>query len=205
MIIELAQFLKDSPFPWWEWDIKNNRVVFNDLKATMLGYDPARFHGKGYGNFTDLLHREDYERTMDAMRVVLEGKADLYKIDYRILASDGKYKWYMDRGFVTETEEGRPVKMRGIVIDLGQENSFAQAAEILLDMIKTSPTKTRDGRNIPMYTVCSNCTKVKVPPDRWIPVSKGMLSALKGAPSHGLCPECFTRLYPQMAEYLDES
>jgi PAS domain S-box-containing protein len=119
---EINHFLVDSPYAWWEWDIIANKVTFNDLKATMLGYNPYDFRNSGYQVFTDLLHADDFEKTMQAMRDVLEGKTDLYQIDYRIKAKNGSYHWYLDRGLVIEREESEIIKkLRGIVIDLGAE------------------------------------------------------------------------------------
>ena len=68
------KILIDSPFPWWEWDVLNNTVDFNDKKALMLGYEPEMFSSGGYQAFTDLLHPDDYEKTMNAMRQLLEGE-----------------------------------------------------------------------------------------------------------------------------------
>jgi hypothetical protein len=48
-----------------------------------LGYRYEDVLDCGYEAFTDLLLEEDYARTMDAMRDLLEGRAPLYQVDYR--------------------------------------------------------------------------------------------------------------------------
>ena len=90
----------ESPFPWWEWDVAGNVVKASPLKVEMLGYCFEDFRGKGYQAYTDLLHPDDFERTMQAMRDLLEGRAPIYLVDYRIHARDGSWRWYMDRGSV---------------------------------------------------------------------------------------------------------
>ena len=85
----LDEALMSSAFAWWEWDIPANRVTSNDKKVEMLGRRPEDFRNAGYQAFTDLLHPDDHERTMRAMRDYLEGRASLYQIDYRILRADG--------------------------------------------------------------------------------------------------------------------
>lgn len=193
----LEKMLSDSPFPWWKWDIEKNLLEFNSLKATILGYDAEDFKGKGYQNFTNLLHKEDYRRTMDAMQRVLDNEADLFQIDYRILSAKGDYQWYMDRGIVTERKDGRPSKMRGIVIDLGSEDNPRRGADILGDMIISD-------REAPYFILCSNCWKLKESNSRWIPVSPGLISSLKGVPSHSICPDCLRLLYPEHAREIIE-
>lgn len=37
------KLLYNSIFAWWQWDIAVDRVIFNNLKVTMLGYDPGDY------------------------------------------------------------------------------------------------------------------------------------------------------------------
>ena len=34
----LEDALKIGNMAWWEWDLENNKVIFDDRKATMIGY-----------------------------------------------------------------------------------------------------------------------------------------------------------------------
>lgn len=113
-------------YPWtgnlghWYWNIKTNTVTFNHMKATALGYDETEIPAHvSYRFFTDKLHPEDYQMTMDAMLKHLHGKAPVYEVEYRIQAKDGSYKWYYDRGKITQYDEnGKPLFLAGIVFDI---------------------------------------------------------------------------------------
>lgn len=51
----------------WYWNIKTNAVTFNLMKATALGYDKSELpEPVPYQFFTDKLHPDDYQNTMDA-------------------------------------------------------------------------------------------------------------------------------------------
>lgn len=104
----------------WYWNIKTNTVSFNPLKVTMLGYDKNDIpEHVTYQFFTDILHPDDYEKTMDAMLNHLHGKASVYEVEYRIKAKDGKYRWYYDRGKITRYDDtGKPLFVAGIVFDI---------------------------------------------------------------------------------------
>lgn len=104
----------------WYWDIKNNSVTFNSLKVTTLGYEKSEIPDQlNYQFFTDKLHPEDYKKTMDAMYNHLCGKINVYEVEYRIKTKDGKYKWYYDRGKITQyDDQGKPVFLAGIVFDI---------------------------------------------------------------------------------------
>lgn len=115
---------------WWEMDIDTGKVVFNDRKATMLGYAPEKF--SHYTDFTDLLHPKDYEKAMQAMREHLEGKDPQYKIDYRIGTKDGNYKWFHDVGGITQrNEDGDPLKATGLVIDISERMEIERKHTVL--------------------------------------------------------------------------
>lgn len=104
----------------WYWNITSNEVTFNPLKLTTLGYDKSEIpENVTYQFFTDKLHPEDYQNTMDAMLNHLYGKADVYECEYRIKAKDGTFKWYYDRGRITQYDEkGKPAFLAGIVFDI---------------------------------------------------------------------------------------
>jgi len=101
---------------WWEMDVETGAVQFHEHKAQMLGYSPERFDT--YEDFTELVHPDDYDRAMAAMRGHLEGDTEKYDVEYRIETADGSYRWFHDVGGVTQWDDGRPRKVTGIVIDV---------------------------------------------------------------------------------------
>lgn len=110
----------------WYWNIKTNAVTFNLLKVTTLGYDKSEVPAHvTYQFFTDKLHPEDYPTVMEAMRKHLYGEADVYEAEYRIQAKDGTYKWYYDRGRITQFDKnGKPFFLAGIVFDITEKKEL---------------------------------------------------------------------------------
>lgn len=122
--------LSAGKLAWWEMEMPGGRVVFNENKVLMLGYDPRDFINAHYSDFTKLIHPDDYDNAMRAMEYHLMGKADLYQVTYRIQAKDGSYRWFYDRGSITERDEsGRPLKIKGIVFDDTERIESALALE----------------------------------------------------------------------------
>ena len=107
----------------WYWNIKTNEVTFSPLKVTKLGYDISEIpEHVTYQFFTDKLHSEDFQKTMDAMRDHLYGKAEVYEVEYRIRAKDGSFKWYYDRGKITQYDDNcKPLFLAGIVFDITEK------------------------------------------------------------------------------------
>lgn len=197
----LDEALESSSLPWWQWDIEKNTVTFNGLKVTMLGYRPEDFIDVGYQAFTDLLHPDDYERTMEAMRAYLEGRAQIYEVDYRIRRANGAYTWYMDRGCaIARCEDGSPKVLRGLVVDLGAAFSDSGKEEVLIGMFRRAVVPP-DKETGTIITICATCKKLKLDGE-WVSVEDAFLDFFPNALSHGICGSCVRRLYPEMAQYI---
>ncbi len=87
--------------PWvgnlgqWNWMVGSNQLVFNEKKATNLGYTTEDIpENVGFEFFTSLLHPDDYDQVMDNMSRHLKGISDAYEVEYRIRKTDGSYTWY---------------------------------------------------------------------------------------------------------------
>jgi diguanylate cyclase (GGDEF)-like protein len=104
----------------WYYNVETNSVVFDQLKVQALGFEKQDIpETVPYQFFTERLHPEDHEQTMQAMRDHLYGKKPVYECSYRIRAKDGSYRWFYDRGKITQrTEDGKPAFLAGIVFDI---------------------------------------------------------------------------------------
>ncbi len=117
---------------WWEMEVATGKVRFNANKVKMLGYSMEDFQDAHYNAFTELIHPDDYEMAMQAMRDHLTGKKALYEVTYRIKHKAGHYIWFYDRGSATQRDnDGKPILIKGIVFD----NTERQEA---LQSLKTS-------------------------------------------------------------------
>ncbi len=139
----LEAALEVGHMAWWEWNVQTGHLDYDAKKATMLGYKVEEFPNEIYA-VCDLLHPDDYPRTMQAMRDYLEGKTDLWETTYRIKRRDGGYSWYYDRGkIVSRLPDGRPSMLIGTVQEIsGQksmERQLAQSHNLLEALMEDSP------------------------------------------------------------------
>lgn len=123
---ELARFPWAGNLDQWHWMIPNDKLVFNEKKATNLGYTREEIpKDTGFEFFTSKLHPEDYERVMDNMRRHLMNLSPAYEVEYRIQKKNGDYAWYYDRGTVTKrSEDGKPMIICGIVFDISRNKKI---------------------------------------------------------------------------------
>lgn len=134
---------------WWQMDLPSGDVIFGEQKATLLGYPEDNF--KTYHQFTELLHPDDLEKTMQIMRDHLEGKLPAYETTYRIKRIDGFYLFYFDYGMVTK-RDGDNITIIGFVMKVEDPEKFEEDAKEFKEMIHSGEislfdlfTKAKEG------------------------------------------------------------
>jgi PAS domain S-box-containing protein len=133
--LELA--MDAAKMAWWDMDIKTGNIIYAKRKADMLGYDVNQF--KHYIDFMKLVHPDDYDNTMDAMRNHFKGLAERYETEYRILASSGDYKWFYDIGSIVKRDsKGNPLKIIGLVIDITERKLDEEEQKKLFKQLRES-------------------------------------------------------------------
>lgn len=117
---------------WWQMDLPSGNVFFGEAKAKMLGYPDRNF--KTYKDFMVLVHPEDAEKAMQAMRDHLYGNAKIYETVYRIKNSAGEYIRFYDCGQVIK-REGSNVTLMGFVIKVDDDLNVMEQMKNFKELI----------------------------------------------------------------------
>ncbi len=121
----LEDALHAAEIAWWEIEFPSGTVFFSEKKTQMLGYDTSKdfFH---YTHFTDLVHPDDLPAAMQSMMDLMTGKSEVYETTYRILAKDGSYKTFYDKGSIV-SRLGDEFTVGGIVMLVENKQKIAIA------------------------------------------------------------------------------
>ncbi len=122
----LEAALRGGNMAWWELELPSGTVVFNERKATILGYRPEKF--THYSDFMDLVHPDDYDATMEAFRRHLDSSAETYTCEYRIRNAAGEYVWFQDLGKIT-SRNNDIITLTGIVTEITEAKRTREAME----------------------------------------------------------------------------
>ncbi len=99
----------------WDWNIITDDVFYADRYRELLGFSAAEFPNR-FSSFESILHPDDRERVMRAVRRHLEHR-DLYDIEYRLRTQSGEYRWFHARGQAVWDDRGRATRMAGSITD----------------------------------------------------------------------------------------
>lgn len=118
---------------WWELNIKTGYIEFHKNKAELLDYTIEEFPKHMY-DIMKLIHPDDYEHTMNAMKKHLNGEDEFYHTEYRIRTKNGYYKWFYDQGQIIERDKDHsPLNLIGVVMDITERKNTELKLKELAD------------------------------------------------------------------------
>lgn len=99
----------------WVWDIVRDEVWITAKGRTLFGI--PRSERIDFARLVSALHQDDRETVRRAAAKSLNGGGD-YEGECRVVLPDGGIRWIAARGRVEFEDTGRPVRMRGVSIDI---------------------------------------------------------------------------------------
>jgi len=117
----------------WDWDILSGDLVWSERIEPMFGYARGEF-GRTYEAFLDCVYPDDREYVQVSVAAAVE-EDKAYDIEHRIVWPDGTIRWVSETGDVIRDENGRAVRMLGIVQDITVRKRFEEHQKLATDIL----------------------------------------------------------------------
>lgn len=112
--------LKATSDTIWDWDIVNNRMMYNSGITKMFGYQITEI-ADIFNWWRQNIHPDDLQLVMDAyFGPVQDARAHIQQ-EYRFRCADGSYKYIYDRAFILYDAQQRPVRVIGSMQDISYQ------------------------------------------------------------------------------------
>jgi PAS domain S-box-containing protein len=111
----------------WTYDLRADHCFWNAQLYAMLGLQPRRGPEAGDA-FMKFIHPEDRKGSLESLDRVIQEHTH-FSLEFRIVRADGKVRWLIGKGRVERDENGVPVSMRGINIDVTDRRMAEMALE----------------------------------------------------------------------------
>jgi hypothetical protein len=147
----------------------------------------------------DITHPDDYAREMDHITASLASGVDqTYKTEKRYLHKDTSLVWGRLTATFLRDGESKIICGLGMVEDITEAKASAEERERLVDELQDAlaRVKTLSG----LLPICSSCKKIRDDRGYWTQVEGYITEHTQAQFSHGICPDCLTKLYPEYAE-----
>ncbi len=122
---ELHLALASSNAGLWFWDIKNDQVAWSDENYGVFGYKPGDCV-PSYDLWVNSLHSEDREQVKQELETAIKEKRN-YKTEHRIIWPNGETRRLLVRGQAKYDNEGNPIRMSGICLDITELRKTEEA------------------------------------------------------------------------------
>lgn len=179
-------------------------VIVKDAHAVCTIHYPGVFQVTGYTEeeyaiqpqlWLNMIHGDDKEVVFQQIARLLRGETPP-PIKHRITHKNGSICWLRNTSVPVFNSQEKLIAYDGLVVDISKVK-FAEAkderqiAELTsaLAMVKTLHS---------LLPICSSCKKIRDDKGYWQQIDayiSGHFPAIKF--THGICPDCAKRLYPQ--------
>ncbi|MHB8789447.1 MAG: PAS domain-containing protein [Desulfobulbaceae bacterium] len=183
----------------WDWDVLNKRVFFSDHWKAMRGYSVEEV-GESEEEWSESVHPEDAPRVFARLQNHFDGKTPWFSEEYRVRCKDGSWKWILDRGIALRDGDGRVVRMAGSETDITERKKMEEERTQLIAELREALEKIKTLRGI--LPICASCKKIRNDEGYWQQIEVYIRDHSDAEFSHGLCPECVKKLYPDLDDEL---
>jgi PAS domain S-box-containing protein len=118
----------------WDWNIITSELVWSDAIEPLFGFKKGEFEAT-YEAFLQCVHADDRQYVIDSVDSCLEFGGD-YAIEHRIVWPDGTVRWVSENGDVIRDENGKPIRMLGIVQDITENKLNSENQELTINILE---------------------------------------------------------------------
>lgn len=176
----------------WTAD-RSGQIIYNNLDAQNgLGGPFKEVKRRGRGHKFDGIHPDDADRVEAAWKNFIENN-QLLDVEYRVELIDGEWIWLRDKAVAYR--KGGDVFADGITSDISSSKRAEKEKEFLINQLnaKIDQIKVLTG----LLPICAGCKKIRDDQGYWNQIEAYIQEHTDAKFSHGICPDCAKRLYPE--------
>ncbi len=177
---------------YYEVDLKGNLTFFNAAAVANLGYSNSEMMGMHFHQYVDEINAG---KLSEAYNWVFRTGESIKELDWEILSKNlGKISVESSISLMRD-EQGQPIGFRGIIRDITERKKAEQAREKLIEELQQalSEVKTLSG----LLPICASCKKIRNDKGYWEQIESFIGERSEAEFSHGICPDCAKKLYPE--------
>jgi PAS domain S-box-containing protein len=131
----LSNIIKATNVATWEWNVKTGEVVFDERWAEIIGYTLEEISPANIDTWKKFCHPEDLKTSAAILEEHFKGDKEYYSAELRMKHKSGDWVWILDTGkVITWTEDGKPIKLSGIHLDINEKKKNDEFENELLKL-----------------------------------------------------------------------
>ncbi len=179
----------------WEVDCKGLFSYTNPVVYNLLGYTPEEVLGKSAFSF---MPQQESLRLQALFEHALAAGQPLKNIESINRCKDGSRVTLEISGVPIHDETGGIIGYRGINRDVSVRKDNETRLRKESESLRKSLARVK--RLSGILPICSSCKKIRDETGCWVQIEKFIENNSDAEFSHGVCPECAHKLYPELYE-----
>lgn len=132
---QLRLALEASGTGTWDWNLKTNKVVWDDYNQVLHGFKPGTFDGD-YNQSIKAVHADDRPALAQAIAQTLQNKTE-FNVEFRVTWPDGSVHYLVSRGKAL-FEDGQAIRMTGVTADITGRREAEEIRSFLVAIVQSS-------------------------------------------------------------------
>jgi PAS domain S-box-containing protein len=201
--VQVSEAMDLSHIVYWEFDVGVQTYVFNDpfyalygttaeqeggYRMTRQEYASRFMHPDDLPIFYNIVEQNDRR----------SGPEFVTNVEHRIVRRDGDVRHILAQTRVIKDDSGHPLRIYGANQDITERKLVEKDREKLILELREalSQVKMLSG----LLPICASCKKIRNDEGYWEQMEMYIRDHSEAEFSHGICPECARKLYPQIHE-----
>lgn len=177
---------------YYEVDLKGCLTFFNAAAVANLGYTDSEMMGMSFHQYVG---RQNADKLFETYNKVFRTGESIKDLDWEVISKNQGIINIESSISLMRDEQGKPSGFRGIIRDITRRKKLEIAREELITKLQQalSEVKTLSG----MLPICASCKKIRNDKGYWEQIEHYIGERSKAEFSHGICPDCVKKLYPE--------
>jgi PAS domain S-box-containing protein len=183
---EYERIVEQAPIMIWRSGVNAECDYFNERWLEFTGRPIQKELGNGWA---EGVHPDDLKRCLHTYLTAFKNQ-EIFEMEYRLRRYDGSYRWIFDRGVPFNDADGQFAGYVGSAIDVTEK---IEAQEVLRKAEEAELNQLRG-----MLPICSSCKAIRDDSGYWNKIESYISEHSEAIFTHGLCPSCAEKLYPDI-------
>jgi PAS domain-containing protein len=115
----------------YDWDLHQNKIWWNEAYYRRLGFELSSAY-VDFDIWAEGIHLADKGPILEDMNRAMQQEEGYWSGRYRYKKSDGTYVQLLDRGYISYSKDGKPMKFIGCATDISKLNYGVEALQRVL-------------------------------------------------------------------------
>ena len=190
------RIVADFTYDWEYWIAPDGGILYMSPSSNRI----TGYHRDEFVNnpelLIDIIHKDDRANATDHLNHIELSGAHI--VDFRIITRNGEERWIAHQCHQIVDDGGKFLGLRVSNRDITDRKLLEEQKEDVIVELKRALSEVKKLSGF--LPICASCKKIRDDKGYWSEVERYIGEHSEAQFSHGICPDCMRKLYPDIAD-----